>query len=181
MTRFVALLRGVNVGGHRKVPMAELRDVCATLGFANVQTYVQSGNVVFDADLPGSSVERRLEAAIEQQFGFRVEVIARTAAQWGGYVAGNPSRDVADVEPKRLHLALSKRAPHGDAVEALRARATLGERIEICDDALCIDFVAGVGKSKLTPTLLDRIVGSPVTVRNWNTVLALRDLLGASE
>lgn len=178
LTRMVALLRGINVGGQRKVPMAALRTLAAGAGFAGVETYIQSGNLTFTASASTAEVEAELERAMKRRFGFAVDVIARTASEWAGYIASNPFPDAAEERPQHLLLSLSKRTPNDNAATRLRARATLGERIELRGDALWLDYAGGVGRSKLTPAVLDKAVGSAVTARNWTTVLKLAEMLG---
>ena len=178
MVRMVALLRAVNVGG-RTLPMAALRDLCGELGWTDVATYIQSGNVVFTADAKPDAIGRQLEQAIARQFGFDVPVIVRTAAQWGHYPPGNPFPQAATDEPNRLMLLLSKRPPEKSAEDAIQARATAGEAVKRAGDALWIHFPAGSGTSKLTPALIDRAIGSPATSRNHRTVIKLEELLEA--
>jgi uncharacterized protein (DUF1697 family) len=173
---FVALLRGINVSGRNTIPMAELRTLCTELGWADVQTYIQSGNVVFTAREPAPRIETVLEQAIERHFGLAVPVIVRAAADWPAYIHGNPYPDASRSEPNLVLLALSKSPPRPDAADGLRERAANGERIAQVGDAIWIHYAGGVGKSKLSPALLDRLVGSPVTGRNWRTVLKLHDL-----
>lgn len=177
--RWVALLRGINVGGRNKVPMAELRELAGRLGWGEVETYIQSGNLLFRAPGEPPELERTLEGALERRFGFAVPVVVRSRQAWAGYVAGNPLVEASRAEPKLVHLALAKRPPASGAVEGLRARAADGERIEGVGDALWIHYPQGAGRSKLTPALFDRLAGSPVTARNWNTVLELAARLGA--
>jgi uncharacterized protein (DUF1697 family) len=174
----IALLRGINVGGHRRVPMAELRDLALAAGLSDVGSYIQSGNLTFAAALDAAAAEAALEKAIEARFGFAVDVIVRTAAQWARYAAGSPFPDAASARPNLLHLGLSKRPPKPDAAEKLKARAAAGERIELLGDAIWLDFGAGVARSKLSPAAIDKAAGSPVTARNWKTVLKLAELVG---
>ena len=176
MTAFIALLRGINVGGRNKVPMPELRAVCGDLGWEGVATYIQSGNVVFRAGGRPASLEGELERAIEERFDLSVSVVVRAAADWPDYVTGNPFPKASESEPNLVMLALSKEPPKQDAVECLRERAADGERIERFDDALWIHYAGGSGRSKLSPSILDRLVGSPVTTRNWRTVLKIEEL-----
>jgi uncharacterized protein (DUF1697 family) len=176
MGRMVALLRAVNVGG-RKLPMAELRALCAGLGWEDVATYIQSGNVVFTAAGSPGAFEKRLEEAIAKQFGFDVPVIVRSAAQWAHYPPGNPFLKAAKDEPNRLMLLLSKRPPAKGAEDVIQARATAGEQVRRAGDALWIHFPDGAGMSKLTPSLIDRAIGSPATSRNHRTVTTLMEML----
>jgi uncharacterized protein (DUF1697 family) len=173
MTRMIALLRAVNVG-KRRLPMAELRAIAGDLGFEDARTYVASGNLVFTAGLSDAeAAAARLEEAITSRYGWTSEAILRSAEQWGVYASGSPFPDAEQDRAKMLHLLLSRRLPASDAVERLKERCATGERIAMQGDAIWIDFADGVGSSKLTPTFIDKCVGSPATARNWNTVLQL--------
>jgi uncharacterized protein (DUF1697 family) len=178
MATFIALLRGINVSGRNKIPMPELRALCADLGLQDVQSYIQSGNLLFQAGSPAANLENQLEDGIKRHFALTIPVIIRPAAQWPLYVAGNPYPGASAIEPNVVMLALSKAPPQADAVAQLRERAGAGERITQVRDALWIHFAGGVARSKLSPALLDRLVGSPVTMRNWRTVLKLHELAG---
>lgn len=202
-TLFVALLRAVNLGSHNRVPMPELRALCEELGWLDAETYIQSGNVVFRAPA-GSAVGRsgggaspesgatppggrevraqqehevRLEEAIRGRFGLDVPVVVRGARAWRAYVEGNPFPDASEREPNRVMMILSKAAPAPGAGKAIEARAVAGERVRLVGDALWIHYPEGQGRSKITPALVDRALGSPATSRNWRTVLRLRDML----
>ena len=178
MGRMVALLRAVNVGG-RKLPMAELRALCAEFGWTDVATYIQSGNVVFTAPGWPEAIGAQLEKAIEKQFGLDVPVIVRSQAEWAKYPGLNPFPEAAKDEPNKLHILLSKRPPAKDAAEVIQARARAGERVRQAGDALWFHYPEGAGTSKLTPSLIDRAIGSPGTARNYNTLLKLKEMLEA--
>jgi uncharacterized protein (DUF1697 family) len=173
---FIALLRGINVSGHNKIPMSELRSLCAELGWEDVQSYIQSGNLVFQSQSTPTKLETELEQAIERRFGLSIQIIVRAAAVWPDYVRDNPYLDASESEPNAVMLVLSKLAPKEDAVEKLQERAVTKERIVQIGDALWLHYAAGVAKSKLSPALLARFVGSPVTMRNWRTVLKLHEM-----
>ena len=160
--------------------MADLRQLCVKTGFGDVVTYIQSGNVVFSARGTATAAETKLETALLAHFGFAVDVVVRTTADWAAYEAGNPFADMPSSEAKLVHLLVSKGPPKPDAVAALRPRAANGERIEAAGDALWIHYPRGAGTTKLSPSLLDRAVGSPVTARNWRTVQEITKLLGGS-
>lgn len=176
MGRMIALLRAVNVGG-RKLPMAELRVHCGALGWANAATYIQSGNVVFDADCSPAEAEAALEALIRSEYGYESPTIVRTAAQWRGYAPANPFPNAARETPNYLLMLLSKQPPSAGAEEAVQARATAGELVRRAGDALWIHFPAGSGTSKITPSLIDKAIGSPATSRNYRTVVTLEGML----
>jgi uncharacterized protein (DUF1697 family) len=175
-TTFIALLRGINVGGRNRVSMTELRSACARSGWEDLQTYIQSGNIVFRSSATAARVETELERIIEERFGLSIPVIVRTAAQWDRYVGGNPFPEASRTEPNLVMLGLSKKRPAPGAAKTLAARAAEGESIAVVGDALWIHFSRGVARSKLSPGLLDAAAGSPVTTRNWRTVVKLGEL-----
>ncbi|MEA3013087.1 MAG: hypothetical protein QOD42_1632 [Sphingomonadales bacterium] len=158
--------------------MVELRALCAELGWRDVATYIQSGNVVFTAPGKPAALEKILEDAIAERFAFDVPVIIRTAAQWAHYPAANPFPEAARDEPNRLMLLLSRSPPAAGAEGVIQARAVAGERVKRAGDALWFHYPEGAGTSKLTPSMIDRAVGSPATARNFNTVLKLQEMLG---
>ncbi|MEA3002256.1 MAG: hypothetical protein QOH81_1044 [Sphingomonadales bacterium] len=178
MAKFVALLRAVNVGG-RKLPMAELKALCGALGWEGAATYIQSGNIVFEAKGKSAALETALESAIEEKFGLDVPVIVRTAGEWRAIAAGNPFADAAEKEPNRVLLGLAQRRLAPGAAAAIAAKAAAGERVEAVGEALWFHYPEGVGTSKLTPSLIDRAAGSHVTARNWRTVTTLLEMAGA--
>jgi uncharacterized protein (DUF1697 family) len=178
VAKFIALLRAVNVGG-RKVPMADLRALCASLGWEKAETYIQSGNIVFEAAGEARKLEEALEAAIRKRFDLDVPSIVRSAAEWRKIVAGNPFAAVAEATPNWVLLGLAKHKIGAGAAAAIVARAIAGERVEAVGEALWFHYPEGVGTSKLTPALIDRAAGSPVTGRNWRTVLALEEMATA--
>ena len=179
LTIYIGLLRGINVGGHNKVPMAELRALAEGLGWQRVQTYIHSGNLVFAAKGTAAEAEGRLERAVEQRFGLQVPVVVRAAADWTRCAARNPFVEEVKHEPNHVLLALAKAALKPGAGDALQQRAADGERVVEAGDAFWIYFPGHIAKSKLTPAVLDRLAGSPVTARNWLTVLKLGELAQA--
>jgi uncharacterized protein (DUF1697 family) len=172
------LLRAVNVGG-RTVPMAELRALCAELGWEDVATYVQSGNIVFSSTAKPPELETEIEAALAERFAFDVPAIVRTSAQWASHAAATPFPDASFESASRLLLYVSKRPPVAGAEAAIQARAADGERVRRAGNALWIHYPAGSGRSKLTPSLIDKAIGSPATGRNLRTVLRLKEMLEA--
>lgn len=177
MTTYVALIRGINVGATRKLPMAELRAHCAADGFGAVKTYIQSGNIILASEDSPDAVAAGLGALIARRFALDVPVIVRTAAQWQRYAAGSPFPDAETERPNLLHICLSARPLADDAAATLQARAKARERLAVDDGTLWCDFGESVGTSKLTPALFDKAAGSPVTARNWKTVQALAAML----
>lgn len=178
MRTFVVLMRGINVGAARKMPMAELRALCATLGLDRPQTYIQSGNLLVDITGDATALRRLLEKEIAARFGFAVDVIVRSAAEWEGYIEANPFAGDAKATPKMVHLYLTRDRLTAGAAKELAQRAQSGERIAVAGGALWIDYGAnGVARSKLTPSLIDKACGSPATGRNWNSVLKIGQMI----
>lgn len=121
-----------------------------------------------------------LEKAIAAQFGSGVDVVVRSVRAWEDYIAATPFAGQADVSAKIVHLYLSRDQLNSDAAAVLEQRAQTMERIRLASGALWIDYGAnGVGGSKLTPLLIDKARGSPMTGRNWNSVLNIREMIQA--
>jgi uncharacterized protein (DUF1697 family) len=176
MTKRIALLRGINVGGRNTVPMAALREMCAGLGWRDVATFIQCGNVVFEAEATDAALEAALEEALAERFDLQTAVIVRSAAEWLKTIAANPFAAEAEADPSRVLVGISKALPAKAAAEALQAKAAAGERVERTGGALWFHYPNGAGRSKITPAMIDRAAGSPVTARNWRTMLGLAEL-----
>lgn len=172
--RMVALLRGINVGGNKKVPMAELRALAVELGWSEVATYVQSGNLVGSAAVAADVAATQLERALASHFGFVVPVVVRAGDAFVREVAACP---FADGEPAQVHLGCSRSPLRAAMAKEIAAFATMGECVAVCGQALWIDFAGGVARSKLTSALLDRVVGGVVTLRNLNSARAIVGLV----
>lgn len=173
MSVVIALLRGVNVGGHNKISMEALRAICLSLKLRAPQTYIQSGNVVFGA--PGAELDQlaqRIESAIEKCAGFRPSVILRTAADLHAVVAANPFARRTSLDPAKLAVFFLASPPPPETVAKLRAIDVGSEEIIPNGRELYIYFPDGQGRSKLPP-VLDRTLKMPATARNWNTVAKL--------
>ena len=167
----LALLRGINVGGHRKVPMPALKSVFESLGLSKVQTYIQSGNVVFEGEMN----QEPLEGALETAFGFPLSVALRTAEQWAGIIARNPYPLEAEQDGSKVHVVLLDAEPDKERLAALRAVQS-GADEWICQGReLYLHTPGGIGRSKLNP---ERTLKVGATARNWRTVLKLGDMLG---
>jgi uncharacterized protein (DUF1697 family) len=179
MADWVALMRGINVGATRKLPMADLRALCGELGWHDPQTYIQSGNLIFGAEGEADDLRVALEEAIEARFGLVVPVVLRPANRWAGYAGSNPFADDAAALPKLVHLYLSRDPLKDGAGETLKARALPHERVRQVEDMMWIDYGDGVADSKMTPAFIDKSCGSPVTGRNWNSVLKIADMIAA--
>lgn len=175
---YVSLLRGVNVGGNKMVAMADLRALLTRLGFADVTSVLQSGNVVFGGPTrSGPRLERLLETEMEKHLGLTADVHVRTADEWRGVVKANPFRDEASRDPSHLLVTFFKEPLLEANVKALRAAITGPETLHANGRHLYMVFPKGIGNSK-AGVMIDRKLGARGTARNWNTVLKLAALTG---
>ncbi|OIJ63064.1 DUF1697 domain-containing protein [Streptomyces mangrovisoli] len=178
MTTYAALLRGINVGGSRKLPMAELRALLTESGYGGVQTYLQSGQAVFTAEEGDErSLAAALAAAIEKRFGFAVDVIVRDHAYLAATVAACPF-PAAELEPKQLHVTYFDAPVTEERYAQLDRSAYLPEEFRLGDRALYLYAPDGLGRSKLAEQLSRARLtkGLIATTRNWNTVVRLAEL-----
>ena len=180
MERWVAWLRGVNVGkagaGRKAVPMAELRALAAGLGWRGAQTYIQSGNLVFAADGEASALAAALERAIAARWGFDAPVVVSGLADLHALLDACPFPEAAATRPQLVHVGFTGAELPDGAVEVLEPYCVGGERVAVDGAALWIDFLDGVGRSKLTPAVLERAAGALVTSRNLKTLRAVGEI-----
>jgi uncharacterized protein (DUF1697 family) len=166
------LLRGVNVGGNRKVSMATLRSMIESLGHTDVTTYIQSGNVVFSST--GTVTPGDIERVIDHKLGLDVDVMLRTRADLKRIVKGNP---FSAVDLSTVHVAFLSDKPKPATVSALDGTRFEPDTFAVKGREVYLHLPNGMGRSKL-PAHLDRQLKIPATVRNWNTVQKLLELSG---
>ncbi|MFF1700956.1 DUF1697 domain-containing protein [Streptomyces sp. NPDC058252] len=180
-TRYAALLRGINVGGAKKVPMAELRTLMEGLGYGDVRTYLQSGNAVFSADHGDEdSLAAELAGAIEKHFGFTVGVLVRDHAYLTAVREACPF-PAAELEGKQLHTTYFSGPVDAERFASVDPAAFLPEEFRLGDRVLYLYAPDGLGRSKLAEALSrPRLLkGVTATSRNWNTVVKLEELTGS--
>lgn len=176
MSTYIALLRGINVGGHKKVPMADLRALHAGLGHNDVVTYIQSGNVVFDAQVEDLvSLRRGIEEAIVDEFGFEVPIMIRTPMELEGVMASSPYR-ASGAEPARLAVAFLAEPPASDRAAAMDPDAFLPDEFRLSGREVFLHCPTGFGRTTLTHAYLERQLGVAATIRGWKTVTKLAAL-----
>lgn len=178
MTRYVALFRGINIGGNKQVRMDELKMMLVSLGFRDVATYIQSGNVVFSAEeADKTNIERHIEEAFAQRFGFSSSVIVRNARELEECIANNPFQHDATKEAKWVLVVFLLSRPEDGALNILRETYAGREEFFLLGQELFIYYTEGVGRSKLTLPLIEKRLKTTGTGRNWNTVLQLQKML----
>lgn len=174
MAIYIALLRGINVGGKNKIKMAELRAALESLGLKRVQSYIQSGNILFESDETEATLRQWIEQEIEKSFGITTKVIIRTASELKMIVTSCPFTDEqiteaqASSENECLYVSMLLEEPQPDRIEKLKAFDAKDDQYRIEGRDIYLLFRQSVRNSKLT-VQLDKL-GVPATVRNWNTL-----------
>lgn len=175
METYIALLRGINVGGHHKLPMRELTILLEALGLKNVKTYIQSGNVVFQCEsFNRVSLAEQISAAIEQHHGFRPQIMLLSLAELTTAVSHNPYPE-ATQEHKSLHFYFLESDPASPDLAALEAVKSEREQFELIDAVFYLHAPDGIGRSKLAEKV-ERALGVATTARNWRTVNQLLEM-----
>jgi uncharacterized protein (DUF1697 family) len=174
---YVALLRGINVGGNKMVSMAQLREMLAKLGFEDAKTLLQSGNAVFRGkSTPTPKLEQQLESAMTKHFGMSCDYHIRTAAELDAAIEANPLKAEARKDPSHLLLHFFKAPLDPAKVKAAQAAIT-GPELVRCDGRhMYMFYPAGVGTSK-ADVVVGKTIGVRGTARNWNTVLKLQRMV----
>jgi uncharacterized protein (DUF1697 family) len=181
MTTYIALIRGINVGGNNMVAMADLRAFAAKIGLVGAQTLLQSGNMVFQSALrTADSVEQLLEAEAKKRLKLESEFHVRTAAEWQDAIKRNPFAEAAKTDPGHTIVSFFKVAPSAKGVSALQAAIKGPELVRAFGRQAYFVYPEGMGRSKVTPAMVDKHLGRG-TARNWNTTMKLAALAASLE
>lgn len=170
--RQIVLLRGVNLGPRNRVSMSALRELLTAAGFADVRTYLQSGNVVLSGDASADALARRCRELIASEFGLEIDAVARTRNELAAVVAHNPLAQVAS-DPKRYQVSFLQQELDPSVVAKLAALAAEGEQLVASGRELYAWHPHGVGRSKLAAGLAARSLPVVATARNWATTTSL--------
>jgi uncharacterized protein (DUF1697 family) len=182
MTVAISMLRGVNVGGHRKIGMDALRALYGSLGLRDAQTYIQSGNVVFATEVRDLDLlVGRIGSAIERAFGFRPEIVLRTSRELRDVIVGNPFAARPGLDPRKLAVLFLAGDPGAENLRKLLAIKADPEELHVAGRHLYIWFPNGVGHAKLSLALVEKTLKTWATGRNWNTVVRLLAMAEAVE
>lgn len=177
MAVVISMLRAVNVGGHNKIKMDALRALYESLRLRDPQTYVQSGNVVFrTAERDLLLLSKRIQGRIERTFGFRPEVILRTAGELRDVIARNPFAKHQGIEPNRLLVTFLAGDPGAEAREKILKLKTDPEELRINGRELYIYFPNGMARPKLSWAAIEKTLKTPGTGRNWNSIKKLLEI-----
>lgn len=173
MNTYIALFRGINVGGNNKLPMKELVAVLEELGLKNLRTYIQSGNVVFSGKAEDKiKLAARMSAAIKKSHGFAPRVLLLDAAKLEKAIKANPFPE-GEAEGNTLHFNFLESVPPEPDLAAMEKTRAPSERCELIGDVFYLHAPEGIGRSKLALNM-ERLLGVPMTGRNWNTVKKLQ-------
>lgn len=172
---YIALLRGVNVGGNT-LSMARLRALGAELGLRSARTYVQSGNLVFEADRTAAHWSATLERALIGKSRLPVAVLVRTGAEIAAVVERNPFLRDKGVDPARLYITFLSEAPGKPTLAALHAIDAGADRLSHAGREVYLHCPTGYGRTKLNNNILERVLGVAATTRNWRTVTTLAEM-----
>jgi uncharacterized protein (DUF1697 family) len=177
MPVYIALLRGVNLGPNQRIKMETLRKVCESIKLYDVETYIQSGNIVFRAmDTDPAKLAARVEKAIEAEFGFRPPVILRTTAEWKSAMARNPYHNRTDIHPAKLLVHFLASDPGEEARVKARAVPSDPEELHVFDRELYIYFPNSQARPNLKMPAVERALGVACSGRNWNSVVKLLEM-----
>jgi len=178
MNTYIALLRGINVGGNNKLPMKELVTILEGLALQQVKTYIQSGNVVFQCERADKALlSNEISAAIDACYGFSPAILLLAIAELATAMAANPFPEAED-EPKSLHLFFMDQAPQAPDLDALEAIKTENEWFTLIDKVFYLHAPDGIGRSKLAEKI-GRGWQVTITARNWRTVCKVMELAKA--
>ena len=177
MAQYVAVLRAINLGAHNRIAMADLRDMCGKIDLENARTLLVSGNLVFESRLKSSeNLERLLEAASTKHLGVTTDYFVRSAQEWQSIIEANPFPAEARSDPARLVMMCLRAAPSPAAVNALQAAIKGREIVRAKARQAYLVYPDGQGTSKLTIAMIEKMLSTRGTARNWNTVLKLGEM-----
>jgi uncharacterized protein (DUF1697 family) len=172
LTVYVAMLRGVNVGGN-SLKMDWLRDACANIGMQNVRTYVQSGNIVFSSRLAAAKLAETLKTTIDAKTRLPVSVVVRNASEMAKIVAGNPFVKQNGIELTKLHVTFLAKAPSKPALDRLDALAGTRDEYRLAKQEIYLHCPINYGETKLSNAAIEKALSVGATTRNWTTVTTL--------
>lgn len=180
MEKKLGILRGINVGGKRRLLMADLKSLCTSLGWEHVETYIQSGNVIFKSNLNNSALEKILEKAIEERFGYEVPVIVRTEEELVQALQNHPF-SARETEVDKLLVTFLKEKPSDTCLEHIRSFKVEPDAFEVVDKEVFLYCEGKYHQSKLTNAFFEKKLKTIATTRNMKTVLKLCELLKSME
>ena len=180
MNKFIVLLRGINVGGKRKLPMQELRELCESLGYSNISTYIQSGNVVLEADATAAALAEQLQQAILREYDFEVPVVVLSAEEFLQAYHSNPYLPAEPTD--KLHLSFLHDAPTPEVAEKFKestaaANSLTADNCSLHKQLVYVSCEGSYHKGKYSNNYLEKQLKVSATTRKWKTVQRLVDMV----
>jgi uncharacterized protein (DUF1697 family) len=181
MTTYISILRGINVSGQKQVRMTDLKALYEELGFSNVITYIQSGNVIFNSGLKVTITEISglIEEGIMKEFGFHVPVIIRSVDELKSVILANPFVKKEGPVPAKLYITFLKNKPQTTDIDNINNTNFLPDKFIILEREVYLDCAGGYGTTKLSNTFFENKLKVKATTRNWNTVNKLMEIAGS--
>lgn len=177
MKAYIALLRGINVGGQKKMPMKELREMMVNAEFKDIHTYIQSGNIIFKSDLDSNKkLESLIQTSIKTTFGFVVPVIVKSVFEIKDILDKNPYDNKDDLAENRVYFVLLQNTPNQELVKALKDLYYPNEKFSISNECVYLCCKTGYGKARLNNNLIELKLGVRATARNYRTMNKLLEL-----
>lgn len=177
MPVYISMLRGINLGPHNRMKMEQLRKSLQTLGFGKIQTYIQSGNVVFQASKqPPLALSERMETRIPADFGFSVPVITRTLADMKKTIQGNPFLKKRGIDLTRLHVTFLSQAPQAALLRKIASVNSKPDEFRCCREVVYLHCPSGYAETKLSNGFFEKALSLQATTRNWKTVNQLYEM-----
>ena len=177
MTKYISILRGINVGGHRKILMKDLKELYSSLGLKNVSSYIQSGNLVFESSKSHTELEATIHKAIEKKYGFDVPIIVRNKEEIEEAIQNNPyiEEDLSNIT--QVAMTFMKSTPSSENIEALKGAIETKDEYQIIGKNIYILLQRKYHETKLSNNFFEKKLGVECTTRNWKTVLNLKSML----
>lgn len=177
MIKLIVLLRGINVGGHRKILMADLKTMCLNIGFKNPITYIQSGNLIVESDVEDlEKVKLLLTESILNTFGHQVPVLVKTVSEYEEILRNNPFYSDT-IDPKQLHITFLSHPPDSEDVSKIEPTDFGIDKFKIVGDVVYLYIQTPYHKTKLSNVFFEKKLGVSTTTRNWKTSNKLLSLL----
>lgn len=177
MTTYISILRGINVSGQKSIRMIDLKALYESLGFTNVITYIQSGNVIFktSSELNSNELAQKIEQAILKKYNFEVPVIIRSVKEWNIVTKNNPFI-APTIEEGKLYVTFLNREPDKILLDSINKLDFTPEQFKITGKEIYLYCPNGYGNTKLSNNFFEKKLKTQATTRNWNTVLKLLEL-----
>jgi len=178
MPAYIAMLRGINVSGQKIIKMDHLRELCTGLGFRNVETYVQSGNIVFQTQTENpASLSKRIGETIHDSLGFDTTVIVRTSDQLRNVVTNNPFLKEKNIDSTKLHVTFLSETSQKGSLENLEALSPGPDRFYSAPREIYLYCIGGYGRTKLSKNAVEKALSVRATTRNWKTTSRLFEMV----